>query len=734
MSLEAAGEKIKEVIFLFISANGMMSSARRTICSASVIILFSAMPAFGQKEANYWPLGPSAGVTFKEGPPAKWISGNTEALMVVSVVSDADGNLLLYTDGSSVWDRRHVKMPNGNDLKGGRYQSESLIVPKPGDPSQYFIFTTRGDGWGAPREAAHYSTVDLCLNNGLGDVVTASKNTPLMGIAATRTAAVKHANGIDYWVALHKWESDDIYCYRVTAEGVSRTAVISNTGVYLGYTSNSTGDGGEMKFSPDGRKLAMAISQSATVVVYDFDSQTGTVSNPLVIPPMYRQNFYTPDYTGSVEFSPDGRKLYMNRTLACLLLQYDLAAGDKSAVLKTRTILAGDTLQHINYDYYVVGGLQLGPDGKIYLTWVGRDNSGISVIAKPEGSGVQCDYKHDLFSWPNTNFTYETFPRSLPAFVSSYFNPSAAIQNDFNCFSPTVGFSLTYPHGKAGSDVEEIHWEFDDSASGVFNESNEISPSHTFVGAGLHNVRATVTWKDGTATRVHQLLTIPSDVIDHRLSGLGNDTTICRGESLRIDASDAGTNIIWQDGSTNNYIDVTNPGIYWATFCRGGCIATDSIKVNIEDPTDILPADTLLCGSAELVLNEESFDEVIGWQDGSVSPVYSVTKPGLYWVKVRTNNCTVSDTVDVSFCKEDILIPNVITANGDGYNDYFEINGLDSNEWSLTIFNRAGRIIYYSGKYANDWSGSNLAAGVYYYSLNHNLRTQSYKGWIRLTR
>ena len=524
-----------------------------------------------------------------------------------------------------------------------------------------------------------------------------------------------------------------MYCYRVTAEGINTSAVISNTGAYLDYTSNSTGDGGEMKFSPDGKKLAMVITQSATVVIYDFDTATGIVSNPLVIPAMYRQNYYTPDYTASVEFSPDGQKLYMNRTNACLLLQYDLSAGDKSAILRSRTILAGDTLQHNVYDYYVIGGLQLGPDGKIYLTWEARDNSGISVIAKPEGKGTQCDYKHNLFNWPNTNFTWETFPGSLPAFVSSYFSPAASIQNDFDCFSPTVRFSIKYPNGKGESDLAGIHWNFDDIASGTFNESDEISPSHIFKGAGLHTVRATLTWNDGTMTVLDQLLTIPSDVIVQKFSGLGNDTTLCVGAKLRLDASAAGTNITWQDGSTNNYIDVTSAGIYWANFCRDGCIATDSIYVAISETADVLPPDTLLCGGAALVLNEELFDEVIAWQDGSASPVHSATKPGLYWVKVRKDNCMMSDSVQVSICKKDILIPNVITVNEDGFNDNFAINGLD-NTWSLTIFNRMGAVIFHTDNYENNWSGSNLAAGVYYYSLNHNLSSESYKGWISLIR
>ena len=74
-----------------------------------------------------------------------------------------------------------------------------------------------------------------------------------------------------------------------------------------------------------------------------------------------------------------------------------------------------------------------------------------------------------------------------------------------------------------------------------------------------------------------------------------------------------------------------------------------------------------------------------------------------------------------------ITVPNAITPNGDGKNDYFVVEGVEKypgNE--LIVFNRWGDIVYRSKPYNNDWSGNNqsglpLPEGTYYYVLRLNI-------------
>ncbi|WP_316818573.1 gliding motility-associated C-terminal domain-containing protein [Pedobacter nyackensis] len=85
-----------------------------------------------------------------------------------------------------------------------------------------------------------------------------------------------------------------------------------------------------------------------------------------------------------------------------------------------------------------------------------------------------------------------------------------------------------------------------------------------------------------------------------------------------------------------------------------------------------------------------------------------------------------------------IIIPNVFTPNGDGLNDTFEIPGLELYEANeLTILNRWGGTVYDKKGYKNDWGGSNLNDGTYYYLLKVKSaanKWEVYKGYVTILR
>jgi gliding motility-associated-like protein/uncharacterized repeat protein (TIGR01451 family) len=84
------------------------------------------------------------------------------------------------------------------------------------------------------------------------------------------------------------------------------------------------------------------------------------------------------------------------------------------------------------------------------------------------------------------------------------------------------------------------------------------------------------------------------------------------------------------------------------------------------------------------------------------------------------------------------FIPNVITPNGDGRNDTFEIKGLGkftSNE--IVILNRYGDTVFQRTNYNNDWDAPGQGAGTYFYVLtgvDSQGRTHDFKGWIQVIR
>lgn len=65
---------------------------------------------------------------------------------------------------------------------------------------------------------------------------------------------------------------------------------------------------GQMKISPDGEKLALALYGSSIAEIFDFDNVTGRISNPVTINELSEP--YSRLY--GVEFSPDSQFLYVS--------------------------------------------------------------------------------------------------------------------------------------------------------------------------------------------------------------------------------------------------------------------------------------------------------------------------------------------------------------------------------------------------------------------------------------
>lgn len=92
---------------------------------------------------------------------------------------------------------------------------------------------------------------------------------------------------------------------------------------------------------------------------------------------------------------------------------------------------------------------------------------------------------------------------------------------------------------------------------------------------------------------------------------------------------------------------------------------------------------------------------------------------GTYTVSV-IDQCNKRDTIliDIKTIDCKIIVPNVVTPNGDNVNEVFKINGLGNFSGSqLLIYNRWGNRIYSSDDYKNDWK-PDVNSGTYFYILN----------------
>src|SRR5688572_27134577 len=92
------------------------------------------------QQVNIWRFGSGAGLDFNSGSPVALPAAPINSLEAAASICDNQGQLLFYTDGVTVWNRNNVVMANGSGLSGGTSTTQTLIVQRPGNCSQYYIF------------------------------------------------------------------------------------------------------------------------------------------------------------------------------------------------------------------------------------------------------------------------------------------------------------------------------------------------------------------------------------------------------------------------------------------------------------------------------------------------------------------------------------------------------------------------------------------------------------------
>lgn len=760
-----------------------------------LLLLGLVQPVAAQQEASQWYFGDRAALRFDSttNQPLALTTSVMAAPEGCSSRADAQGNLLLYTNGETVWNRQHQVLANGTGLglAGGMTSSatQSLIVPLPGSSHLFYILTPPAQGFAKP---LLYSLVDIDRQGGLGEVI--QKNSVLLASSTERVTAVLQANHRDSWIIALGGDTDVCYAFPLTAAGLQLTPVSSPDG--FAHTSSVTFGGfvGQLKAAPNGKRLALAATSAAgypngLVEVLDFDPRTGKITHPVLL------SSPEPGSNYGVEFSPDGTKLYTTKyggaSLArSFLYQYDLLVPGYNAAtaLLTGASFASAGLQ---------GSLQLGPDGRIYVARFAPPAAFLGVITRPNEAGAACAYQDQ-----GQALAGRTSTLGLPGFLPHELWRLPA--GGPVCQGVAQAFTLP-----RGYEPDSVRWDFGDPASGGANHSRQVTPTHTYTTPGLYLIALTLYFPDGgrqvlrTRQQVSAFpaldlgpdfelcpgtarqLTVPETVgttyrwqdgstgpaftvrgpgrywVTGRTAAgcersdtlrvgaapavqvqLGADTVVCVGQVVRLQPRSRGSNLRfrWQDGSTQPTFTVRTSGTYWVEATTpAGCSQRDSVRlVYLTPPVLHLGGDTAVCRGAgpPLVLDVSLPGVRYRWQDGSTGPTFQPTQTGTYSVTVSNQVCSVSDSIRVQFynCPPvGVFVPNIITPNGDGYNDQLQIIGLGTAPWALTIFDRWGRRVYATPHYGQDWTAQNLPDGLYYYLLQ-GPSALAVKGWLEVRR
>jgi gliding motility-associated-like protein len=359
------------------------------------LLLFEHAFAQQDKRANVWYFGYNAGIDFNGGTP-KAITGSKMSQREGTVsICDQNGKLLLYTNGVQIWNNKHRVVPGGTDLGGHDSSTESaIIVPKPGNSNVYYVFTTFKD--------LTCITIDITLNQGEGGVV-------------------QHCNKKDFWILAHEAGNNVFRNYLLTDKGLQTAFVESKIG------TKEVSSVGYLRFSSTGRKLAAAILRQSTFELYDFDNDSGKISNLV--------SLVNPDFKMAygIEFSPDETLLYVTETLqtANRVFQLDITSKRSQEILNSKITIGQTT------DSYF-GALKLGPDNKIYIAR--NDTKYLAVIKEPNRKGLNCNYVSD-----GVKLNTGTSGIGLPNVVASFNmeKQSLSIDQEKDCQNVTLTAQFT---------------------------------------------------------------------------------------------------------------------------------------------------------------------------------------------------------------------------------------------------------------------------------------------------
>jgi len=570
-------KKVWQVLFalLFLTTIQELKAQEKTSCDYTI-----------PGEIRNWIFGEKVQLQFSEetfDPISTTLPGNIDIPKGVSSISDANGQLLFFSDGRQVFGNGFLELNNGGGLTGNLFSSQSaLFIPSPGNPDRYFLITA--DLYIPPvfTNGIRYSVIEK--DGFTWKVLADEKNVLLLDQNATKLAAVQHDNGEDYWLVTHGFgpiRGGSYFSFHVSKDSISLEPVESNVGVVHQGDINTNNNVGYMKISPNGTKLAMVLPEDGIVEVADFNAATGRVTI------IGSSSFERYNYPLGVEFSANSKLLYISTNpkdaSPNMLFQFDLDQLDLENPVQIASFAQSEGRQ--------LGALQLAVDGRIYVG-IFRESltadDHLAIIYNPNRAGTACNF--NMLEGNNTNGLAlqngSGSKEGLPNFISSYFNlPHFWWQNHCEK-SPTI-FRL-----QNEANAGDMEWAFGDDNT----INNQLRGEHTFEEAGNFTVKVTESYNGQSYISEREIEIYPLPPVE-----IGDEEEIIYilpNSSISLDAGDYDEYIWYLNGNpipdaTQQILDVEEEGIYKVIVTDTNCCVNfDEVEIrfaNIYMPNAFRP-------------------------------------------------------------------------------------------------------------------------------------------------
>lgn len=544
------------------------------------------------QQYNQWAFGWHASHNFSTNMPLPTPPQIT-SLQDAAVWCDPSGNLMFYTDGTSIYNPvtgNCINCLNGDPNNGGGTQGV-LIVPKVGGPAdEFYIFTVSDKSFGGGN--VNYGLCYYVYNTTTGALTTVTSMGFTAGTRGSYTSegltAIPHNNGTDFWIIVKPmvtavpWISSplpsnqpagatntSIYAYLVTSAGVSPDPVVSESNYSINIAAGpnqATNVVNEIKCSPDRQHVSITNRTSSAgghTRLYRFNASSGKF--------LFLQNL--PMLAGHApwgsSFSPNSQVLYVCGYFNNIppgppggtevLRQYDLS---------TIHCFPFDPVSFCDYfsmSYTAPGSfstqLQLTPDGRIFRTR--RASQNIDVITTPNNIGCT-----NIGYIPNvidvSTVPGNTCRQGLPNNIDAQAGPTITSE-----WPKTTTNTVTSDNGVS----VDVDLDGDVYSAGAFKQSTQFE-TVTIAGGGSSSMYLTKYHKClGLEWVAKGISTTPTGFVTCHSMDFGNDI-----DKVMVTGRFRGT-CVFSSGVTPGPslpcplpITITGSGIYIVTYNSNGCL------------------------------------------------------------------------------------------------------------------------------------------------------------------
>lgn len=281
------------------------------------------------------------------------------------------------------------------------------------------------------------------------------------------------------------------------------------------------------------------------------------------------------------------------------------------------------------------------------------------------GSNQQASVPKDILGYDRTT----TPTPGAFEYTSSYNNnagTTALVTPSGNfCSGPRPVQVTVKNYGANDITSMQIHWKLNGVTQPVYNFTGLIDDLYSGNNTATLTI-GTGNFPFGTPSQIVVWTVQPNGATDYAndndtltatvqpgyqvVINLGNDSAVCNGNAITLDAGHPGATYLWSNGATTQTTSLNSNGQYYVTVTEAdGCKGADTFNYNaIPLPVVNLGNDTTVCPGVTLTLNAANPGATYLWNNGSTTQTVVTGDTGTFSVTVTSNTCFASDAITIA--------------------------------------------------------------------------------------